>query len=109
MKCIAIACALLISTAAAEAREPAFRSATAESVLASCREKAEWQQAFCIGFIEAVAVRLADTRKFCAYRPVNLDPLVEEALEALAEAETDAPAWKIIERRLTLKHLPPCK
>lgn len=67
MKPIAIACALLwISAAPAETAER-FMGATAESVLKSCREKDASQQNFCVGFIYALAVRLADTRKFCAY------------------------------------------
>lgn len=108
MKWIAIACVMLVSTAAG-ATERVFKSSTAESVLASCRDTSDWHQGFCHGFIEAIAVRLADTREFCAYWPVNLDPLITEALNALGEAEKDASAWKIIERRLAVKHLPPCK
>ena len=87
MKRIAIACALLwISTAPAESSER-FMGATAENVLKSCREKDASQQGFCVGFISALAVRLADTRKFCAYWPVSIEPLIAEAIDALAGAD----------------------
>src|SRR5512145_2680144 len=99
---------LWISTGAV-AGERLFNSATAESVLAACQDESERQQGFCLGFIEALAVRLAETREFCSYWPVNVDPIIAEALNALAEAGKDAPAWKVIKRRLSQKHLPSCK
>ncbi len=109
MRRLAVILLLLALAAPARAEERAFHGATAESVLASCNDKADWQQGFCLGFIEAIAVRLADTRKSCAYWPLNLDSLVSEARDALTEAEKTAPAWQVVESRLDLKHLPPCK
>lgn len=100
---------LTIGTASAQAVEGTLTAATAENVLLSCRGKKEWDQGFCTGFIEAIAVRLAESRKSCAYWPVEFGPLVDEALDALAEADPGAPAWKVVEQRLSEKHLPPCK
>jgi len=109
MKRTAIACALLwIGTAPAETAER-FMGATAESVLKSCREKDASQQSFCFGFIYALAVRLADTRQFCAYWPVSIEPLIAEAIDALAGADKNDHAWQVVEMRLIEKHLPPCK
>ena len=109
MRRLALILLLLAIAAPARAEERAFHSATAESVLASCNDKADWHQGFCRGFIEAIAVRLADTSKSCAYWPLNIDSLVSEARDALAGAEKTAPAWHVVELRLDLKHLPPCK
>jgi hypothetical protein len=103
-----IALCLISVSALAETDRP-FRSVTAESVLSSCLSKAEWQRGFCLGFIEAIAVRLADTRESCTYWPVDVDPLLAEAIDALSEVDKTAQAWTVIEQRLSVKHLPPCK
>jgi hypothetical protein len=100
---------LLIGAVAVKAEERLFKPVTAESVLNACEDQADRQQGFCLGFIEALAVRLADMREFCAYWPVNMKPLIDEAVDALANADKDTAAWKVVEERLGEKHLPPCK
>jgi hypothetical protein len=99
----------LMTAAAVQAQESVFKSATAEGVLTACKGEGDQQQGFCLGFVEALAVRLADTREFCTYWPVSMAPLVAEAVDALSIADKGASAWKVIERRLSEKHLPPCK
>ena len=105
---LVVALCLLSIPASAESARP-FKSATAASVLSACLDKAEWQQGFCLGFIEALAVRLADTRDACTHWPVNIEPLLAEAIDALNQTETTAPAWRVIEQRLSVKHLAPCR
>jgi hypothetical protein len=100
---------LLVSTTAVRAEERLFKPVAAESVLSACQDQKVQQQGFCLGFIEALAVRLADTREFCAYWPVSMGPLVAEAVDPLAAADKDAAAWRVIEGRLSERHLPPCK
>jgi hypothetical protein len=110
MKRITIACTCLwIATNFAKADAELFKSATAGNMLATCQDSAERQQGLCLGFIEALAVRLAETREFCTYWPVTVAPLIAESLDALEKADKDASAWKVIEQRLGEKHLPPCK
>jgi|SRR5215216_3647012 hypothetical protein len=109
MRIVAAFAFLLISAAAVNAEENLFKSPTAESVLTVCKGEGDRQQGFCLGFIEALAVRLADTRESCTHWPVNMAPLIEEAVDALAIADKDDAAWKVIEGRLSEKHLPPCK
>jgi hypothetical protein len=81
---------LLFLAAPAYAEETTFPGAMAAALLASCSDKTDWHQGYCAGFIEAIALRLADSREFCAYWPVNRDLLVSEAKDALAEAEKNA-------------------
>jgi hypothetical protein len=100
---------LWISITAVRAEERLFKPVTAEGLLIACQDQADRQQGFCLGFIEALAMRLADTREFCTYWPVNMEPLVAEAVDSLSAADKDAAAWKVVEGRLSERHLPPCK
>jgi hypothetical protein len=102
---VIVALGLLSISAPAESARP-FKSATAESVLSACLDKSEWQQGFCLGFIEALAVRLADTRESCTYWPVNIEPLLAAAIDALTQTDMTAPAWRVIEQRLSVEASP---
>ena len=111
--------AILLHSGTADAQtqlgERLFFGTSASTLRDTCREGTQTETAkqsygFCLGFIYAVMIQLQNSKKACTLGPVDITPVIMEALDALAEVKGSAlqpEAWEVLEARL-VQRFPPC-
>jgi len=95
--------------------ERLFFGTSASTLRDTCREGTQTETAkqsygYCLGFIYAVMIQLQNSKKACTLGPVDITPVIMEALDALAEVNGSGlqpEAWEVLEARL-VQRFPPC-